>query len=244
MNYQTRYSFSYYKQIYNGSNTPAYETTPTVMNNYGDTACFGSAFSSLTLDKLVDITVYIKEEYNGSPIKDLKIDNSYIVKWLDVLAELGFIFEYKVFDEKLKMYSIYITRENHNPQSIKLFLNLVRYLYEDNLPNIIKFYYKLRDLIPEADNYELIHLANYMESSKIGIKNSFHGHNCFTRSRDVLVNKECLDSKFLKAVPSSEGSDKLNYTTTLEIDVSFNTNEEIINAYNKLKQPIKELVEV
>lgn len=211
--YQTNYSQTYYQSDINNN-----KTVITEMIDETRCSCFSSLFGYLSNDNYIESTVFIKEEYITNNIeKPIIITEERLISWLEILKKLGLNFEYlgEVKDHKInvkytfdkKVWSIRITKEDNNTQSIKLFLNLIRYLYEDPLPEIIDYFLKFKELIQDGDDYSLIHLANYASSC------SMSGHNCFGESYIYeLVDQQLLNDKFINAT-----NNKNSYTNTLNI---------------------------
>lgn len=248
MAYQTNYSESSYTLMYaNERNNPT-DKLVTTLKTEKICACFASIFSNLAYGAFKEATVYIKEEYINDCVKEKKviITEKSLKKWLNVLKGLGMKFHYEgevqvpeitaFLGEGKKIWGITILKEENTSQTIKLFLNLVRYLYEDHFPKIIEIYNRLRLIMPTADSYSLIHFSNYMSNASLG------GHNCFNDEgyHEVfkLVDKNLLKEKFLIDNDVTSYTNTLNNTprdTIRRSSLKNLSNKDIIETFNKLK---------
>lgn len=243
MPFQTNYSETVYENIFNPTThiMEVSKSPKTILKDELHAACFASVFSALNNGRFVECIVYIKEFYS---LYNLTLTELELINWLDILANIGIKFEYlgeiegvilPNLEKHHRIWGVKITLKNNTIQTIKLFLNLVRYMYEDMYSKIPKEVIRLKKLIPEADNIELIHLANYVIGCPVS------GHNCFYYTKGLLVNQKQINSKFINCKSVNNETNELNKTEQFTIP-SLKTDEEITSAYKQLKQKEKELV--
>ncbi len=241
MSFQTNYKETLYEGKYVGVKYVINENKSiiTTLKDEDHCACFASVFSALNLQTFIECDVYIKEYYSKYKLDLTEVD---LLNWLDVIAEIGLKFEYlgtipdltlpNLEKDKL-IWGIRVKKENNNTQSVKLCLNLIRELYEHNV--VVKEFYILKKLLPKADDIELIHLAGMITCNTGG-----HGHYPYYPS--YLTNQEIIKEKYLKAHSTNTTTNELNIIKRTTANPKWGTNEEKIEAYKQLKEPIKELV--
>lgn len=257
MAYETNYIANYYESKYDFASGKVNITDKVIKDIRPETACscYSSIFSYLNNKQFKDATIYIKERYNYNS-KGLTISEEQLLKWLDVLSQMGFKFDYlgivecqdittKV-DYGKHIYGIFISKGNNSTMAIKLFLNLLRYIYEYSFKDLIETYYKLKSLLPNEDIYSLIHYSNYL------VNCSLDGHNCFkelyTNRLFQLVNNDTLNNNFINNYDSiTDYTNSLNITSKVNPIISINdlcniSDEKIIEYFHKLKQPKLEKV--
>ena len=257
--YQTNYKETIYPTVWDevSNKSVVSKNTITRIVSENKCSCFSSSFSALGRGEFEEIVIYIKGEYIGDK-GNFNVTEEEVISWLIVLEDLGFKFEYLgevkdhgipnefTFDKSIL--GVKISIKNNTTQSIKLFLNLIRYLYEDPFMNIIKKYYKCKEILPDADSYSLIHYCNYITKNI-----SFSGHNCFYDSDGSV--RELVDSELLKTIfmnkinNNNKTSNELNSTNKIQPEIlilSFRKStgkEDIIKNYNLLKRVKLELVQ-
>lgn len=189
-------------------------------------SCFGSLTYCSIPKEAVSVTVY-------HTLRQIPYKEEEVIQWIADVNEWGFPVEYRgiqKFDlfvdyEKMENEKCYVFEVPLKPYKLKAHfssaLMLVRYLIEDYIHHLPKYYFELVKAAPETDKFKLMQLAHLFYS--------FHtyynaNHTLRTYRNQQLLDKEEIFKRFKTSKHLLRGRLHASVATIWNAENDFNKN--------------------